>query len=102
MGSLEQRSAYCSLPCSRGTRCAAPPSLSREPELETGVVTATGGARMNVLINASTWTPGATPRAWQNLRAKCAPGAAIPLRLIVGYGFLAHGLEKWHRGPEAF
>jgi len=22
--------------------------------------------------------------------------------LIVGYGFLAHGLGKWHHGPEAF
>src|SRR5262249_45970140 len=23
-------------------------------------------------------------------------------RLIVGYGFLAHGLTKWHRGPDVF
>ena len=37
-----------------------------------------------------------------SLRAKCAPYAAIPLRLIVGYGFLAHGLAKWFKGPEAF
>jgi len=22
--------------------------------------------------------------------------------LIIGYGFLAHGLAKWHRGPDAF
>src|SRR5215470_15583948 len=40
--------------------------------------------------------------AWRNVQAKFAPYAAIPLRLIVGYGFLAHGLAKWHRGPEAF
>jgi putative oxidoreductase len=40
--------------------------------------------------------------AWRNGRTKFAPYAAIPLRLIVGYGFLAHGLAKWHRGPEAF
>ena len=26
----------------------------------------------------------------------------VPLRMIVGYGFIAHGLAKWHRGPEAF
>jgi putative oxidoreductase len=26
----------------------------------------------------------------------------LPLRLIVGYGFLAHGMAKWHRGPENF
>jgi putative oxidoreductase len=37
-----------------------------------------------------------------DVRAKCAPYAAIPLRLIVGYGFLAHGLAKWHAGPETF
>jgi putative oxidoreductase len=41
--------------------------------------------------------------AWWDVRAKFAPyAAAIPLRLIVGYGFLAHGFAKWHRGPEAF
>jgi putative oxidoreductase len=28
--------------------------------------------------------------------------APIPLRLIVGYGFLAHGLAKLGRGPEHF
>src|SRR5215475_15747307 len=39
---------------------------------------------------------------WRDVRAKLAPYAAIPLRLIVGYGFVAHGLAKWHRGPEAF
>jgi putative oxidoreductase len=28
--------------------------------------------------------------------------AVLPLRLIVGYGFLAHGLAKLHKGPDAF
>jgi putative oxidoreductase len=28
--------------------------------------------------------------------------AAIPLRLIVGYGFMAHGYAKLARGPESF
>jgi putative oxidoreductase len=28
--------------------------------------------------------------------------AALPLRLIVGYGFVAHGMAKWAKGPEAF
>lgn len=28
--------------------------------------------------------------------------APIPLRLIIGYGFLAHGLAKLARGPEHF
>jgi putative oxidoreductase len=26
----------------------------------------------------------------------------VPLRLVVGYGFMAHGWAKWSRGPEAF
>ena len=39
---------------------------------------------------------------WHNLRSKFAPYAAIPLRLTVGYGFLAHGLAKWSKGPEVF
>ena len=28
--------------------------------------------------------------------------AALPLRLIVGYGFLAHGIAKWNKGTDAF
>jgi putative oxidoreductase len=40
--------------------------------------------------------------AWLDRRARFAPYAAIPLRLIVGFGFLAHGLAKWSHGPEAF
>jgi putative oxidoreductase len=28
--------------------------------------------------------------------------APIPLRLIVGYGFMAHGFAKLSRGAEAF
>ena len=35
-------------------------------------------------------------------RAKFAPYALIFLRLVVGYGFLAHGLAKLSRGPAAF
>ena len=33
-----------------------------------------------------------SPRAW----------ALLPLRLVVGYGFMAHGLAKWSRGPAGF
>jgi putative oxidoreductase len=28
--------------------------------------------------------------------------ALVPLRLIVGFGFLAHGWAKWSRGPAGF
>ena len=37
-------------------------------------------------------TPGWNPARW----------APIPLRLIVGYGFFAHGLAKLEKGPEHF
>ena len=40
--------------------------------------------------------------AWPDVRAKVALYAAIPLRLMVGYGSMALGLAKWHRGPVAF
>lgn len=36
------------------------------------------------------------------LRNLAARHAMLPLRLLVGYGFLAHGLAKWSKGPEAF
>ena len=39
---------------------------------------------------------------WRDVPAKFAPYAAVPLRLTIGYGFLAHGLAKWFKGPEAF
>jgi len=57
---------------------------------------------MNVLVNTSMSTLVGKISAWRSVRAKCAPYAAIPLRLIVGYGFLAHGLAKWHNGPDEF
>ena len=35
-------------------------------------------------------------------RPSLAVWAPIPLRLIVGYGFMEHGFAKLSRGPEAF
>jgi putative oxidoreductase len=35
-------------------------------------------------------------------RAAVARWAPIPLRLIVGYGFMQHGFAKLFRGPDAF
>jgi putative oxidoreductase len=35
-------------------------------------------------------------------RPSVAVWTAIPLRLIVGYGFMEHGFAKLSRGPEAF
>jgi len=40
--------------------------------------------------------------ASRDIQTRFASFAAIPLRLIVGYGFLAHGLAKWLKGPEVF
>src|ERR1700675_312370 len=34
--------------------------------------------------------------------ASAARWAPIPLRLMVGYGFMQHGFAKLARGPEAF
>lgn len=28
--------------------------------------------------------------------------ALLPVRLVVGYGFVAHGIAKWNKGPDAF
>jgi putative oxidoreductase len=36
---------------------------------------------------------------WQRKLARYAP---LPLRLIVGYGFMAHGYAKLIKGPDAF
>jgi len=38
----------------------------------------------------------------QESRFRMAHWAPIPLRLIVGYGFMAHAFAKLSRGPEAF
>jgi putative oxidoreductase len=37
-----------------------------------------------------------------SLRTSLARWAPIPLRLIVGYGFMEHGYAKLARGPDAF
>ena len=28
--------------------------------------------------------------------------ASLPLRPVIGYGFMVHGWAKWSRGPAAF
>ena len=40
-----------------------------------------------------------TGTGWQRKLAGYAP---LPLRLIVGYGFMAHGCAKLMKGPDAF
>lgn len=40
-----------------------------------------------------------TKRSWKDDPHRLA---LIPLRLVVGYGFIAHGMAKWSRGPEKF
>src|SRR3974390_3502565 len=42
------------------------------------------------------------PLARQINRATLNQWAPIPLRLIVGYGFIVHGYAKLSRGPETF
>jgi putative oxidoreductase len=38
-------------------------------------------------------------RSWNEVRHRWA---LFALRLVVGYGFIAHGMAKWSRGPEKF
>jgi putative oxidoreductase len=45
--------------------------------------------------NQALTSPFATPPSWRRY-------ATLPLRLMVGYGFLAHGIAKWTKGPDAF
>ena len=44
----------------------------------------------------------AGPLSLTQWRAGFVRFAALPLRFVVGYGFLAHGLAKWTKGPVAF
>jgi putative oxidoreductase len=37
-----------------------------------------------------------------NAQAGFARYSALPLRLIVGYGFIEHGIAKWSKGPDTF
>jgi putative oxidoreductase len=52
--------------------------------------------------------PADVRKTWRNTflellpRDRLASWAPIPLRLIVGYGFMAHGFAKLARGPEIF
>jgi putative oxidoreductase len=36
------------------------------------------------------------------MNGRLSAWALLPARLIVGFGFLAHGLAKFHRGPDRF
>ncbi|HEY7404482.1 MAG TPA: DoxX family protein [Candidatus Angelobacter sp.] len=46
--------------------------------------------------------PARGPALQQRSRFSFSRWAPIPLRLIVGYGFMAHGFAKLFRGPEVF
>jgi putative oxidoreductase len=41
-------------------------------------------------------------RGTMDLRTRLCRSSMLPLRLIVGYGFMAHGFAKLSRGPETF
>src|SRR3954467_3993677 len=49
-------------------------------------------------VNATTGNH-LTPTSTYNWLAVWAP---VPIRLVVGYGFMAHGYAKLSRGPETF
>lgn len=39
---------------------------------------------------------------WAGVRRSVERYALLPVRVLVGYGFLEHGLAKWSKGPAAF
>ena len=39
---------------------------------------------------------------WHDVRHRIADWGLLPLRLIIGYGFLAHGMAKIFKGPDNF
>jgi putative oxidoreductase len=41
-------------------------------------------------------------RAWTARNNDLQQWAILPLRLIVGFGFMTHGIAKWSRGPANF
>jgi putative oxidoreductase len=38
----------------------------------------------------------------QQIKSLASLWAFVPLRLVIGYGFMAHGWAKWSRGPAGF
>jgi putative oxidoreductase len=50
----------------------------------------------------SNWLAFLRTRLSSLARPSAAVWAPIPIRLIVGYGFMEHGFAKLSRGPEAF
>jgi putative oxidoreductase len=54
----------------------------------------------------NTILPGARPAQLENWKAKAGSSlsawSAMPLRLVIGYGFIVHGYAKLTRGPEGF
>src|SRR5258707_7489281 len=58
-------------------------------------------------MKTTSYIPRRLPR-WRDVplewlsRFRIANGSLIPLRLIVGYGFMEHGFAKLARGPDAF
>ena len=42
------------------------------------------------------------PFEWTRRQSKLGRWAPIPIRIIVGYGFMAHGYSKLVTGPEHF
>ena len=48
--------------------------------------------RFRQLFSITTFSPSSAAAGW----------APLPIRLIVGFGFLAHGYAKLSRGPESF
>lgn len=57
---------------------------------------------MNLMSALSSDTRTLPVARWTRLSDSLSAWSALPLRLIVGYGFIVHGWAKLSRGPESF
>jgi putative oxidoreductase len=86
----------------RNSQPAADPSQMRRLQREGARLTVTESIYRHPTDGAGRRTGGVIA-GLQNLGARrLAPWAPLPLRLIVGYGFAAHGFAKLMRGPDNF
>jgi DoxX len=75
-------------------------SLSGEQPVEPGVIQILRSWRL--AVTARIIADELASEAYDPLQICVRPMGPIPLRLIVGYGFMEHGLAKLAKGPDAF
>jgi putative oxidoreductase len=57
---------------------------------------------MRGITKKKTHTLSSIAHVYHAVQMKLRPWTPLLLRLMIGYGFIAHGYAKWSRGPEQF